>query len=52
MAERPATVDAAQPAHGRYRGFHHRGACVHARSLKQAVVAGGGVPGTYEAVVL
>ncbi len=32
------------------RGFHYRGACAHARTLKEALVAGDGPPAAYEAV--
>ncbi len=32
------------------RGYHYRGACIHARSLKEALVAGQAPPAGYEAV--
>jgi SWI/SNF-related matrix-associated actin-dependent regulator 1 of chromatin subfamily A len=32
------------------KGFHYRGACVHARALKEHLVAGTPVPATYERV--
>ena len=32
------------------RGFEYRGACVHARALKAALVAGGALPSGFEPV--
>jgi hypothetical protein len=34
------------------RGFHYRGACVHARTLKQALVAGDDPPAGYDPMSL